>query len=262
MSYALAHDPSRLIPRLQVRLDGRAEEKTRLWWESYLKGAIPFRGVKMAAIRAELHNWIGAEKLAGRLPPEEQKELALALIRETYTEDKLAGILYLQEVLIPAGEVHCPADLPRFAGLFSEGHIYDWNTCDWFCVRVLGPLVQQQGEACAQAIAAWCTAGNLWQRRASGVAFVNLAKAGEANFPGFTEMLLAVCAETVRYPERFAQTGTGWVLRELGKGQPEVVVAFVEEQLDNFSAEGLRYAIEKMPAETRARLRRMHRTVT
>ena len=32
------------------------------------------------------------------------------------------------------------------------------------------------------------------QRRAAGVAFVNLAQAGDDNFPGFTEMLLAVCA--------------------------------------------------------------------
>ena len=52
--------------------------------------------------------------------------------------------------------------------LFEQGHIADWNTCDWFCVRVLGPLAEQQGEACARAIAAWKDAPTLWQRRAAG----------------------------------------------------------------------------------------------
>ena len=124
---------------------------------------------------------------------------------------------------------------------------------------MLGPLAQQEGERCARAIAKWRTAKNLWQRRAAGVAFVNLAKHGEKNFSGFTAMLLEVCGETVKPPERFAQTGTGWVLRELGQAEPERVVRFIEDRLSYFSAEGLRYAVEKMPPQTKARLTRLHR---
>ena len=72
-------------------------------------------------------------------------------------------------------------------------------------------------------------------------------------------MLLEVCAATVKHPERFAQTGTGWVLRELGQAEPERVVRFIEDNLPSFSAEGLRYATEKMPAQTKARLTRLYR---
>lgn len=252
-----APESDRLIGNLQDRLATRAEEKTRAWWERYLKGVIPFRGVKMAAIRAELHGWLRDEAITERLTPEAQKALALALIREEHTEDKLAGILFLQEVLIPGGQVECQADLPSLAALFQEGWIYDWNTCDWFCVRVLGPLAQRQGPDCARAIAAWREADILWQRRAAGVAFVNLAKDGEANFAGFTEMLLTVCAATVRDPARFAQTGTGWVLRELAVADQDRVVAFIEDNLAHFSAEGLRYATEKMATEIKDRLRQM-----
>ena len=138
------------IPALQQQLDLRADPKTKAWWEGYLKHVIPFRGVKMADIRAVLHQWVQEEGI-DRLPMQEQKELALALIRLDYTEDKLAGILFWQEILLPAGEVHWPDDLPRFAELFQQGFIYDWNTCDWFCVRVLGPLAEQQGANCAHA---------------------------------------------------------------------------------------------------------------
>jgi 3-methyladenine DNA glycosylase AlkD len=245
-----------LITKLQVRLEEKANPKTKAWWEGYLKQAIPFRGVKMADIRTALHAWIAAEEIAIRYPFEEQKALALRLLRETYAEDKIAGILYLQEVLLPARAIDCSTDLPLFAALFDEGYIDDWNTCDWFCVKVLGPLAEQQGEPCARAIAAWTGAGTLWQRRAAGVAFVNLAGAGEGNFQGFTDMLLGVCAVTVQDPERFAQTGTGWVLRELGQAEQERVLAFVQEHRALLSREALKRALERMPEEIQQELLR------
>ena len=247
------------IPTLQQRLEARQNPKTKSWWEAYLKRALPFRGVKMADIRAAVHAWY-QEEVKDALPSaNKQKELALGLLRETYAEDKLAGILFLQEILLPSGLIAWRKDLPQFAHLFHDGAIADWNTCDWFCVKVLGPLAQREGEPCVRAIAQWRTAKNLWQRRAAGVAFVNLAKHGDTNFPGFTDMLLEVCAATVKHPERFAQTGTGWVLRELGQAESERVVRFTEDNLPSFSAEALRYATEKMSAQTKARLTRLYR---
>jgi 3-methyladenine DNA glycosylase AlkD len=126
-------------------------------------------------------------------------------------------------------------------------------------VRVLGPLAEQQGAECAHAIAAWRSSEPLWQRRAAAVGFVNLAKRGEANFPGFNEMLLAVCAPLVASPERFAQTGAGWVLRELSLADQGRVVSFVEERIGHFTREGLAYATEKMSAESRERLKGLHK---
>ena len=247
------------IDKLLKQLERRANPKTKAWWEHYLKHTIPFRGVKMADIRAELHKWLESENIPGKFPPDAQKDLALNLLRETYCEDKLAGILFLKEVLIPSQSIDCAEDLPRFAALFEEGHIYEWNTCDWFCVKALGPLALQQGEPCARAISAWRRADNLWQRRAAGVAFVNLAPQGEANFPGFSDMLLKTCETTVQDSERFAQTGTGWVLRELSIAEPERVAGFVEAHIKSFSSEALKQATAKLPQPDQVRLRRMYK---
>jgi 3-methyladenine DNA glycosylase AlkD len=247
-------DRTKAIARLRARLDGAANSKTRDWWERYLKGAIAFRGVKMGDVRAAVHAWVGEEGLSG-LPPREQVDLALSLFHLSYAEDKIAGILYLQEVLVPSGAIDWRVDLPRFAQLFEEGWIADWNTCDWFCVKVLGPLVEREGEVCAAAIAAWRTAENLWRHRASAVAFVNLAKQGESNFPGFTEMVLESCATLVQRTERFAQTGAGWVLRELSAADQDAVVAFVETHRPKFSKEALERATGRLPDATKERLR-------
>ncbi len=76
----------------------------------------------------------------------------------------------------------------------------------------------------------------------AAVSFVNLARHGNV-----TAEVLQVCKTTIKNPERFAQLGTGWVLRELWLAEPAVVEVFIKENYQHFSREGLRYAIEKMP---------------
>jgi 3-methyladenine DNA glycosylase AlkD len=251
-------DTASLILAFQARLVERADPKTKAWWEAYLKQVIAFRGVKMADTRAVLHEWYVKEEIARHLSQEEQKHLALALFREEHAEDKIAGILFLQEILIPTGAIDWRHDLDRFAALFQEGWIRDWNVCDWFCVKVLGPLIEMEGKPCALAISEWRIAENLWQRRASGVAFVNLAMRGDRNFAGFTDMLLATCAVTVQHQERFSQTGTGWVLRELSLAEPERVSRFVREHVCDFSSESLRTASDKLEPVSKNRLKELH----
>ena len=63
--------------------------------------------------------------------------MALALFEGAYTEEKLAGMLFIHEILLPLGAVDCTRDVDRFADLFDGGKICDWNTCDWFCVKVM-----------------------------------------------------------------------------------------------------------------------------
>ncbi len=110
-----------LIAGLQSRLNARATAGTREWWTKYLKGAASFRGVKMGDVRTAVHAWFEEERLGERLSVGQQKDLALMLLEEGYTEDKLAGILFLQEILLPAGALDWHSDLPRFARLFDGG---------------------------------------------------------------------------------------------------------------------------------------------
>lgn len=134
------------ISELQERLQIKGNPETQDWWESYLKHEAKFRGLRMIDIQSILHKWYFEFRLESVLSVDEQKELALNLIRQEYSEDKIAGMVFLQEILIPDGVIKWQSDLPRFADLFTEGWISDWNICDWFCVKVLGPLVEQQSE--------------------------------------------------------------------------------------------------------------------
>lgn len=135
------------------RLAAAADDKTRQWWERYLKGAVPFRGVPMGTIRQIVHEtWRTGG--ADRQDPEVQLGLALAQFAEPFCEDKLAGVLALSERLLD----NLTADhVPALAGPFERRQIDDWSTCDWYCVKVLGRFVErgEDRRERAEAIAAW-----------------------------------------------------------------------------------------------------------
>lgn len=198
-------------------------------------------------IRATLREWWREEALDD-LAVSERKRLALKLLAESYSEDKLAGVLLLGEHLLP--EVNAD-DLPSFAAAFSSGHISDWNVCDWFSVKVLAALVERNGRPMAEAIAGWRTAEPLWQRRAAAVALAPLAPKGEENFEGFVEVAVTVAEANARDPERFLQTSVGWLVRELSKGQPGVVREFVADHADLLSREARRMALAKLEGRGR-----------
>lgn len=214
----------RPVTRFEDRLAAVADPRTRDWWERYLKGSVPFRGVPMREIRRIVHEEWDRDATRGR-----QLDLALAQFAERYCEDKLVGVLALAEIVHPGA-----ADVPRLAEPFA--HIDDWGTCDWYCVKVLGPLIDRE-PAAAPAIAGWRHAPGLWQRRAAAVAFVNLVARGD-----HADLVLEVCRANVRDPARFMQTSVGWVLRELSKARPDAVRSFLGEHGDRMSAEARRAA--------------------
>jgi 3-methyladenine DNA glycosylase AlkD len=258
---AVPIDPVADLKRRLSRAAGdRSGQRARTFWTRYLRGAAKFRGVPMGRVRSCVHAWWDDHGLAAH-PPAVGKRIALALLEQTMTEDKLAGILLLQELL--AEELHAN-DLPAFALLFERGHLADWNVVDWFSVKVLVPLLEQPGARThvARAIAAWRDADTTWQRRAACVAFTQLAARGDAAMPGVTDLILEICATVVWSPERFDQTAVGWLLRELSRAEPERVAAFFRRHARFMTKECARYAVAKFPTARRTELLAHHKRAT
>ena len=234
---------SNLTADLRILLEDQSDPKTRDWWEGYVKNSAPFLGVKMARIRSTVHQWHRAQ-ISGRYDLDQQLEIALHLFGGKFTEEKLAGILFLQEILIPAGGVHCSNDLDKFAGLFTSRLIYDWNVCDWFSIKVLGSLLKREGTACAKGICTWHLAENLWQARSSLVAFVPVAGEGK-----FYPMIENSCKRIVQREERFAKTAVGWILRDISKVDQAFVDRVIRQNIKYFSPESLKNASKYFPPQ-------------
>jgi 3-methyladenine DNA glycosylase AlkD len=236
-----------VIATLGERLSARAQGSTRDWWERYLKGTARFRGVPMAGVREEAHA-LAAEAGLDALDARERKRIAYSFIEQPFTEDKLAGVLLLRERWLDDVSA---ADLPDLAALFDAGHVADWGICDWFCVKVLAPLVERDGQPFADALARWTEAPGRWRRRAAAVSLAPPAPRGDAVFDGFTRLALEIAASNVSDPERFSQTGVGWLLRELSKAEPAAVRAFVAEHDGELSREARRMALAKIEGRGR-----------
>jgi len=71
-------------------------------------------------------------------------------------------------------------------------------------------------------------------------------------------MMLNDCSQLLESEERFAQTGVGWVLRELGRTDQDRVIGFVEANLDRFSREALKNAIKYLQPEVKEHLLQAH----
>lgn len=234
-------------------LEMKADPKAKAWWEGYVKDCAPFLGVKMADIRTIVHQW-HQDQVAGRFDAAQQVELALDLFEGQYTEEKLAGTLLLQEILLPMDAVNCSSDLNRMATLFTDGLIYDWNTCDWFSIKVLGTLNKMYAAACAERISAWHKAENLWQARASLVAFVPVAEKRD-----YYPLIEISCQCLIKRDERFAKTSVGWILRDISKYDQSLVEGVLRQHIEHFSVESLKNATKNFSPQDRSFYRNMLR---
>jgi hypothetical protein len=122
-----------LTERLQQLLDAAADDRTRQYWERYLKGTARFRGVPMAAIRTAVRTLWHTEQLSG-WPTPQLLALAQHWIGQPLSEDKLAGTLLIAEQL--AGRLTL-ADGHVLARPLAEGKLADWSSCDWYATKAL-----------------------------------------------------------------------------------------------------------------------------
>ena len=241
------------VSGMRSELTERASAKTKAWWENYVKGST-FVGVPMAGVRSAVTKMVPvleAESGASPLGADEYLDAALGAFEAPESELKLAGILLLAEhgmgslTTSHAETLKVP---------LAASHLGDWNVCDWYCVKVLGPWMVHSAEdggevalARARAVAGWAEEPSLWARRASAVAFVYVVE--NPVLAPMTHALLEVCATVVADPTRWAQTGAAWLLRAISvRSETDAahVRMFVITHADEMSQEGKASALKKI----------------
>lgn len=239
------------VTSLEDQLQARADTAKQTWWSNYVKGAA-FYGVPMATTRRiGLGWWSSAERTS---PLED----ALALGLHPITEVRLVGISVLERVLIPDGILRA-SDLSLLRTALDDGAFNDWNTCDWFCVKVLNQLMDNGTPEAHMALHSWSDSSTLWTKRASLVGFVNLLRQRELS-EGFDTRFIASASTVASDRRRFCQTSIGWTMRELSVREPVRVEGFLGDQLSELSREAITSASKKLASPVRRRLLDAHRS--
>ncbi len=226
----------KLVTEFSEILNFNSTTKTKDWWEKYMKHVIPFRGVGIPKIRKLLSEFYKEKKL-NQFSENDQFSLALEFFTGKYSEDKMTGILFIQNYLLE--KVNPGEALSEFEKIFEKNLIYDWNICDWFCVRNLGPMIEICGRKTAERISSWHSSENLWQARSSVVAFVYLNDKTK-----YLKLIEKSCKKLIMKEERFAKTAVGWMLREISKKDEIFVKNFVSENNNYFSNESRKNALK------------------
>lgn len=232
----MSHQLTKEITLLQKQLQNQSDPKLKSWWENYVKHDTVFRGVNMQTIRKTLDIWYTKNNI-NNLSNKDQLNLVELFFKSKYSEDKIAGIIFTQKHLID--KVEWKTILNKFNKVFANEYIYDWNICDWLCIKVFSSMIKQNGIDCAQEITKWNTSNNLWQSRASIVSFIGLTQ-NKAYIP----LILKSSQILIQRPERFAKTAVGWIIREISKTESQTAINFINQNQAHFTKETLKSARE------------------
>jgi 3-methyladenine DNA glycosylase AlkD len=200
-------------------LEKHHNPKKAEWLVNYVKHDIKSIGVGIPEIRSIVQNVCKLNKL-NELSPDNQKEILDELVRHDYTEAKLSAIIYVQ---LFQKEADVRTQLSMFSNWFDKKWIYDWNVCDWLCVRLLSPLVDKHPKQTIAELKKWNRDNYIWKARASLVPFAQCK-----SLNGHLGLVDLFNKSLIKRNERFCKTAVGWSLREISKLDKEYVKRFLE----------------------------------
>ncbi|MTI69811.1 MAG: DNA alkylation repair protein [Firmicutes bacterium] len=127
-------------------------------------------------------------------------------------------------------------------------YINNWGMCDQFCYRVLNPLVYKY-PGLFKNVLSWTESDKTYVRRAALVSLIRSGKGIRVKYD--IKKVFTVVDKLKDDDELHIQKGVGWLLKYTYQANPAEVINYLKENVDNLSRTSFRYALEKVPKETR-----------
>ena len=221
-----------LKERLAALGDARVAEASRRFFKTgpgeYGEGDL-FRGIRVPVLRA-------LAKEYRSIPLRETGRL----LRSAFHEDRLLALLLLVRLYSRGDE----ALRERIYRLYLKNtrFINNWDLVDSSAEHIVGAHLWERPRAPLGRLA---KSGDLWERRVAVMATFHFIKRGE--FRETLDLARALLSDQ----EDLIHKAVGWMLREVGKRDPEAEERFLKETYRRMPRTMLRYAIEKFPEERR-----------
>ena len=190
-----------------------------------------FLGLKVPQLRAELPHTDALSEAD-----------VLDLLHSEWHEERLLALLVLGRRFSRAKQDTATQQHLVNLYLAHTKWINNWDLVDSSAPHILGAWLLQRDRSVLDTLAA---STSLWEQRIAILATQAFIRAGD-----FTDTL-RLSALFLTHPHDLMHKACGWMLREVGKRDMKPLLAFLDQHAAKMPRTLLRYAIEKLPEETR-----------
>jgi 3-methyladenine DNA glycosylase AlkD len=164
------------------------------------------------------------------------------LLKSRWHEERLLALLILTRQYARADARARDAIYECY--IINRARINNWDLVDCSAPQIVGAHLQSGGRRFVRELA---KSSSLWDRRIAVLATFWFIKAGD-----FRDAL-AIARMLLADREDLIHKAVGWMLREVGKRDQNVLEAFLQANAGKMPRTALRYAIERFPEPLRRR---------
>lgn len=166
----------------------------------------------------------------------------LKLLRSRVHEERLVALLILEQQFIRARSDMKRREAIVKTYLANLKYVNHWDLVDCSSRTILGEFLQDRDRSVLYKLA---ESRNMWRRRVAIVSTWTFIRRGDC------EDAIRLCRKLLKDPEDLIHKATGWMLREVGDRNPQVLQRFLDQHASVMPRTMLRYAIEKFSPELR-----------
>jgi len=228
-----------IIERLRQDLIKNADEKTKLSGERFFKEEVKMYGVKSA-----VGSRIAREHY--KVIQDKSKSHIFSLCEELWKSGIMEESFVACNWSYSVRKDYAPADFVIFEG-WVNNYVKNWASCDTLCNHTIGTFIDMYPEFLT-GLKRWALSDNRWVKRASSVSLIIPAKNGK-----FLDDIFEIADILLTDKDDMVQKGYGWMLKAASKTHEKDVFNYVIKHKYSMPRTSLRYAIEKMPNELKAK---------
>lgn len=234
---------AQLADRLEADLRALGTPERAASQKTYLKSDLEFFGCTLGQTRATVRTLVAE----GPLDHDGVVALAAELWRKPINDRRMAAVILLEG----SPKLLGVADLAFLEGLIRDSST--WAYVDSLAGGAAGRIVLADPVGAEPVLDSWATDGDFWVRRSALLALLAPLKKAAHPEPFFAQFS-RYADPLLEEKEFFIRKAIGWVLREVSKQRPDLVVAWLGPRTHRASGVTVRDAVKYLPEGDRERL--------
>jgi 3-methyladenine DNA glycosylase AlkD len=230
---------TKIIQAIKEDLIRNSDEKTKKSGEHFFKEEVRLYGVKSATVQSISKDHF--KKL-----PDKSKDAVFSLCEELWQSGFMEESFVACNWSYSVKKQYIAGDFEVFEK-WVDRYVTNWAACDTLCNHSVGSLVEMY-PSCLDKLKTWALSQNRWMRRASAVTLIIPARHGK-----FLKDIFELADILLTDKDDMVQKGYGWMLKAASESNQNQVFEYVMHKKDIMPRTSLRYAIEKMPPDLRAK---------